>query len=304
MKAVTVKTIAWLVLSILCSCTGRKADNDVIRVSVLRGPSAVAFAGWMESPPQLDGKQVDVTIFDSPEQIQAAMIKGETEIAVLPMVNAANLYNKDIPYILAGCPLWGTLFIVGREPVANLSVFGVGTTPDILSRHYLEEQGLSWPLDYSFTTAAEVTQAMLMGRVGAAVLSEPFVSIVLQKDTSMRILTDLNHPATGTGRGFAQTAILFHTSLSTERQAIDSLLETTCRFSREHPEDVIRILESRKLFAAGMLTPECLERLRIDYVPAMDAEADIDAFLGVIYRYEPKALGGYLPDRGFITGKK
>ncbi len=285
----------------LCDCSVGRRKDDVIHVAVLRGPSAVAFAGWMEHPPQIGGRLLEVTVFDSPEQVQAAMIKEEADIAVLPMVNAANLYMKGIPYVLAGCPLWGTLYIIGKEPLNKLNVFGVGTTPDILTRDYLERSQWNCALDYSFTTPAEVTQAMLMGKAQAAVLSEPFVSMVLQRDTSMCILADLNHPVGDEGKGFAQTAVMVRSSLSDEREAIDSLLTATCLFARERPEEVIRTLEERRLFATGMLTPVGLERLRIQYVPAVGAEEEIRSFLEVIYRYEPKAIGGQLPDRGFIT---
>lgn len=290
-----------LLLAGLCDCSGGRKNDDSICVSVLRGPSAVAFAGWMEHPPLLGGKRLDVNVYDSPEQVQAAMIKGEADIAVLPMVNAANLYTKKIPYVLAGCPLWGTLYIIGKVPVDKLNVFGMGTTPDILTRDFMERTQWNCTLDYSLTTPSEVTQAMLMGKVQAAVLSEPFVGMVLQRDTLIHILADLNHPDGSDGQGFAQTAVMIRSSLSNERKMIDSLLTATCLFARERPEEVICTLKNRKLFAAGMLTPAGLERLRIQYVPAAGAEAEIRSFLELIYRYEPKAIGGQMPDRGFIT---
>ncbi len=293
----------FLFVYLFSGCTGSKRDDYTIRVSVLRGPSAIAFAGWMERPMQWQGKQLVVDVYDSPEQIQAAMIKGESDMAALPMVNAANLYTKNIPYVLAGCPVWGSLFIVGRQPVTRLSVFGTGTTPDILTRYYLEETGKEWALDYSLSTPVEVMQGMLMGKVGAAVLNEPFASMVMQRDSTVQMLADLNHPSGDTGHGFAQTAVMMRTSLSVERAVIDSLLTATCRYVNEQPEEVIRILEARRLFAPGMLTPAGLHRLRIHYVPAVDAAVEIRSFLEIIYHNEPKAIGGRMPDEGFITGK-
>ena len=66
----------------------------MIRVSVLRGPSAIAFAHWMKETPVIDGKPLSVRIIDSPDLMQATLIKGEADIAVLPMISAVNLYNK------------------------------------------------------------------------------------------------------------------------------------------------------------------------------------------------------------------
>ena len=87
----------------------------MIRVSVLRGPSAIAFAHWMKETPVIDGKPLSVRIIDSPDLMQATLIKGEADIAVLPMISAVNLYNKGIRYHLAGCPIWGTLYLAGRS---------------------------------------------------------------------------------------------------------------------------------------------------------------------------------------------
>ena len=88
---------------------------ETIHVFVLRGPSAIAFAQWMTETPVIDGKPLSVRIIDSPDLMQAALIKGEADIVVLPMISAANLYNKGIQYHLAGCPIWGTLYLAGRS---------------------------------------------------------------------------------------------------------------------------------------------------------------------------------------------
>lgn len=70
-------------LLILCCCNSKpKTDGGTIRVSVLRGPSAIAFAHWMEETPVVDDKPLSVRIIDSPDLMQAALIKGEADIAV------------------------------------------------------------------------------------------------------------------------------------------------------------------------------------------------------------------------------
>ena len=111
------------------------------------------------------------------------------------MINAANLYNKGIKIKLAGCPIWGTLYLVEKTPLKEpaLYVFGNGTTPDILTRYYLGRQRSDYPLNYAFNTAGEITQGILAGKVNRAVLGEPFLSIALRKDSSLRITADLNH---------------------------------------------------------------------------------------------------------------
>lgn len=262
----------------------------------------MAFAQWLEQPPVIEGKRVAVTVAESPDIVQAALIKGEADIAVLPTISAANLYNKGVRLEMAGCPIWGTLYLVGRTGSndSTIHIFGRGATPDILTRHYLSNEGQQPPLNYVFQTAGEITQGLMAKKINRAVVSEPFLSIALRKDTTLRIIADLNRTETSE-MGFAQTAIVLTPDMSALRDTLNSLLAESCRFANERPEETIRILEDKKLFAPGMLTPEAIRRCRLDYKSGQEAQAEIDTFLRLIFQYEPKAIGGKLPDARFIT---
>ncbi|MDR0430414.1 MAG: ABC transporter substrate-binding protein [Tannerellaceae bacterium] len=300
-----IKYICLLVAILLCNCSKRTTDTEgVIRVSVLRGPSAIAFAHWMQHPPTLNGKKFVVKIIDTPVQMQANLIKEDVDIAVLPMANAANLHNKGIHYLLAGCPIWGTLYMVENKDIEpndnSLYIFGVGANPDILTRYYLKQKGLSYSLNYSFSTAEEVMQALYIGKAQRAVLSEPFLSMALQRDSLLHIVADLN-PLEDNISGFAQTAILFVPSLEDYRNSLDSLLDISCRFANEKPKEAIRILETKKVFPEKMLTAKCIERCKIKYVPISDSRKNVLRFLQLLYDYEPKAIGGKLPGKDFTS---
>ena len=206
---------------------------------------------------------------------------------------------------MAGCPIWGTLYLVGRsdkgisgENKSVLHIFGAGTTPDILTRHYLRQHKLNYTLNYSLTTAHEIMQGLLAGKVDYAVLGEPFLSIALRKDSTLQILADLNKPDSAS-LGFAQTAILYVPTLKKSKETMDSLLNASCRFAVEQPEQAICILEKENIFTFGMLTPESIERCKIDYKTVSEAQENILHFLQLIEQYEPKALGGKMPDEQF-----
>ena len=292
----------FILILLLTGC--RSSSDQEIRAVVLRGPSVMAFAQWLEQPPVIEGKRVAVTVAESPDIARAALIKGEADIAVLPTISAANLYNKGVRLEMAGCPIWGTLYLVGRTGSndSTIHIFGRGTTPDILTRHYLSDEGQQPPLNYVFQTAGEITQGLMAKKINRAVVSEPFLSIALRKDTTLRIIADLNRAGTS-GMGFAQTAIVLTPDISALRDTLNSLLAESCRFANERPEETIRILEDKKLFAPGMLTPEAIRRCRLDYKSSQEAQAEIDTFLRLIFQYEPKAIGGQLPDARFFTSR-
>ena len=297
------KHLLFFILILLLTGCQSSSDKE-IRAVVLRGPSVMAFAQWLEQPPVIEGKRVAVTVAESPDIVQAALIKGEADIAVLPTISAANLYNKGVRLEMTGCPIWGTLYLIGRTGSndSTIHIFGRGTTPDILTRHYLSNEGQQPPLNYVFQTAGEITQGLMAKKINRAVVSEPFLSIALRKDTTLRIIADLNRTETS-GMGFAQTAIVLTPDMSALRDTLNSLLAESCRFANERPEETIRILEDKKLFAPGMLTPEAIRRCRLDYKSSQEAQAEIDTFLRLIFQYEPKAIGGKLPDARFIASR-
>jgi len=284
----------------LLACSNVKKQKDEIKVTVLRGPSSIAFAQWIESPPTINGKKVNISIADSPEQVLSLIVKEDADIAVLPMINAANLYTKKVPYQLLGCPIWGNLYLVGKPEAGQMHIFGAGTTPDILTRYYIDRNQLSYTLNYTLGTATEIVRGLLGGKVEASVLGEPFVSMVTRQDHSLRILADLNNPSSSSP-GFAETAIMIHQKWAKEKEVVHRLLEATCRFAEEQPEEVIRILEQKEVFPEGILTAEAIERCRIMYLPANRSKDEIISFLQIIYQYEPKALGNQLPDDTFYN---
>ena len=312
MKKYWINKLYLLLLLIVVSCLGCRdgahsvstSDPAPIQVAVLRGPSVIALADWLVNPPQIGGKAVAVQVFDAPDRVQAALIKGEADVAMLPMISAANLYNKGIALQLLGCPIWGTLYIVERQSItANtpLHLFGSGTTPDILTRHYLQQEGLDYPLSYTLRSAQEVAEGLLVGRVDRAVLGEPFLSLVLRKDSSLHIVADLNRLSPQDSIGFAQTAIVCTPEVATHRQELCAALHRSCAETNAAPERAIQRLETQQLFAPGALTTASVRRCRIDFRETKEIASSIETFLRLIYSYEPRALGGKLPDAGFIT---
>lgn len=59
-------------------------------------------------------------------------------------------------------------------------------------------------------------------------------------------------------------------------------------------------LEEHGIFAQGSLTPKSIERCKIHYLSAIEAKDAVMGFLRLIEQYEPKAVGGRLPDAGFM----
>ena len=130
-------------------------------------------------------------------------------------------------------------------------------------------------------------------------LSEPFLSMALRKDSSLCILADLNRPDNRQS-AFPQTAIVCKDEMLPWQNQLDSLLEKSCAYANEETDETIRVLEEKEVFAPKMLTQAAIRRCRITFVPASRIRKEIEQYLELIQEYEPRALGGKLPNAGFI----
>lgn len=289
-------------LLLLAGCGNKQEQEKSIQIDILRGPSVIALAHWLKNPPVINGIKANVRVIDSPQMVQAGLIKNESDIAVLPTVSAANLYNKGVGLRIAGCPIWGTLYLVECDASddSELYIFGQGTTPDILTRYYIAKTGLDYTTNNSFQTAREVAQGIMAGKIKRAVLGEPFISMTLKRVKSLRITADLNQLASDEGGGFAQTAIVYSSRVEQFKDEIDSAIKEACDIANREPEKTIKILEEHNIFAKGALNEESIMRCKIDYQPASKAADDVINLLKLIMEYEPKAIGGKLPDATFM----
>ena len=292
-----------------CHSSNKRFETDQpVRVDLLKGPSSVALAALLEIGDSIDGRPVEYTLHDNPVQIQALMLQKKSDLCVLPLPAAANLYNKFPAYRMMGCPVWGSLFLICRKGEAEennreLYLFGRGTTPDLLAKELLKETRIR----YIFDSAPLLAQALLAGEVDRALLPEPFASLVLQRDSSLKIECDLAqkwHTQTGTdSTGFPQTALLIgdHYLNSDPNVAIrwDSLCRKAVGIACHDPQRISPIISRMGILPDTTLIEPVIRRSRITYRSFGDCQRSVKNALEIFLKRAPKSVGGRMPDDRF-----
>ena len=71
-------------------------------------------------------------------------------------------------------------------------LFGQGTTSDVLLKYLQSVSALQdvYP-DYTYSTPQDLFRALMSRQISDAILPEPFVSLALQKDSSLFVRYDL-----------------------------------------------------------------------------------------------------------------
>ncbi|MFZ4581383.1 MAG: ABC transporter substrate-binding protein [Paludibacter sp.] len=297
------------------SCTEK--PNNTIRIGLLQGPTAISFAYMMANPPRIEGKKIEFIIKNDPQQIQAMMMRNEVEFAVLPTVMAANLYNKGLDYTMVACPIWGTMYILSNEPktlVTNnlsnkkVSIFGQGATPDVLFQQFIQAKNITnIKLDYSFSTNNDLALALLQGKVENAVISEPLVSTLLQKNSKIHIISKLDfqdYLGKSDKDIFTQTAFVVNKKFSKNypntMHMICKTYAESCNYVNLEPEKTAEILVQNKIFTDKKTSIISLPLCNIHYVASFAIEQEINKYLSLFFNFNPNTIGNKMPDRGFI----
>lgn len=305
----------YLVIIILCSC--QPNNFKTIRVGILEGPSAVSFAYMMANKQKINDFEYEFILKDEPIQIQAMMMQNDIDIAVLPTVMAANLYNKGIEYKMVACPVWGTLYIVGNESKStqlyslegkNIYTFGQGATADILLRRFLHQSGLkNTQIKYDYTSNNELTQALLNDKIQFAVVSEPMVSTMLNLNSNIKIISPVLCEDTINGINkniFAQTALLTQNSFSTKYsnilQEFLKTYEKSCEATNTPSEKILEWLVDAGYYPSVSIAQKSLHSCNIKYVPIASMKDELYRYLQIFYNFDAKSIGSQLPDENFI----
>ena len=315
MKLIINKSVIIAILMlVLYSCTNKKSDT--VQIGILFGPSAVSFLHMMDQDTIIDGRKVEISILKEPMQIQALMMQGKLDFAILPTLMAANLYNKGVNYPMLACPIWGTMYILSNDTIQTIqglkgrtiTVLGQGATPDVMLRRTLEENGISnTKLDYSYTTHAEISQALLMHKTSVAVVSEPMVSNLISKDSTIHIVAKLtcedklNETKSDL---FVQTAFLVSKRFSDNNkgfvQKISKAYAASCSYCNEQPESTAKLMLKYKLSTDLVVAQRSIPLCNINYVQASSIKDKVYRFLDIFYKFNPKSLGDKMPDKGFV----
>lgn len=309
-----------ILLLLLAACSGRSTGSrdDKVVIATLNGPSSMALIKLIDSLERENSSGLKVVIHDEPLQVRKMMLDGSADFALLPATMAAILYNKGLDYRLLAIPVWGTLYLTGYDTTITtlddlhgrrVNVMARGMTPDVVFRFLLEREGIEpgedVRLDYSFPTHIELASAVAGGVADLAVMSEPMVSMVTERNSKIRILIDLNSEwERVTGAPMVQTALLASGSLTESDTALVEQVTGACMRSafwvNSVPDSAARLIVKYGILPDVTTAIASIPRSNIDFRRARDIRDEIEAYFEIFYNMDPDITGGRIPDESFI----
>lgn len=308
--------------SLLTISCGKKnhEKTGILSVGTLKGPSAMSMIKMIDKPvlPGSDDS-ISFTVFDEPMQLRGLILQEKIDLAMVPTNMAALLISKGVPYKIAAIPVWGTLYLFGYDSIQSwkdlkdkrIHLMARGMTPDILFRYLLTKNNIDPEkdvmLDYSFPTHIDLAQAIMAGKANLGVISEPYVSIVQQRNANIQLLLDLNkewEKVTGNNIAMAQTTLLVSSkTIANSPDKLESFFEyykSADKWLKENPDSASSLIVKYHIVPDTIIAKKALLNSNLKFYMAKDVKQSIMAYLEVFFNFDPKTTGNRFPDETYF----
>lgn len=321
MKKLIVFTLT-LALLLTCgalfSACGSEPDTNLeIRVSVLNGTTGFGAAKLMDSAAKNEASlNYQFSVETDASNINAALIKGEIDIAALPTNAASVLYNKTEGGVkVIALNTRGVLYVVENgntvnslSDLAGKTVYCPAQNPEFIFRAVCEAGGIeNVTIDTSYAQPAALMNAVATSEEGMiAVLPEPVLSVAMSKNANLRVALDLTaewNAAAGSD-SLVQGCIVVRTEfLEAHPNEVEAFLKEykqSIEFLNQNPAEAATLVVDLGIYAgAAAVAEKAIPKCNIAYIDGAEMKAALSEFLTALYAINPASVGGKLPADDF-----
>lgn len=293
-------------------------DTQPVRVFTLMGPTGMGMAKLIDDDSNGDAKlNYQFTIASAPDQISAEVIKGDFEIAAVPVNLAAVLFKKTEGNVkVAGINTLGVLYILenGSEisSVSDLKgktlyATGQGATPEYILKYILSKNGVDPEKDLTIEYLAEHSELatrMVSGDVKLGMLPEPNVTNVLLNNADAHIALNLTEEWKKVSEtDLVQGCIIVSKDFADNRpDALRTFLEeyeASVKYVTGNVDEAAALIEKAGIIPKAAVAKKALPNCNIVLVTGEAMKAQMAGMLNVLFEAAPSSVGGALPGDEF-----
>lgn len=301
--------------------TDEAVEDVELRIYSLKGPTSMGIATLLED--SKNGKTLNryvSTVCTAADEITAALVSGDADIALLPANAAAALYNKAGGFSVVGINTLGVLYVVENgetvQSVADLAgktvyLTGKGTVPEYSLRYLLSANGIEDQVTLEFKSEPqEVVSAITEDAAAIGMLPQPFVTAALAQNEGLRIALSLTEEWEKTAEG--STLVTGVTVVRNElleehpQQILNFLQEAAAGVERvnANPEEAAPLIEAMGIVAKAPLAQKAIPFCNLVCITGEEMQTLLSGYLQTLFEQNPKAVGGAMPaDEFYYTGE-
>jgi len=331
MKKMVAVLLALMMLLCVASCsaqskkeaasTSNQTENEdapVVKAAVLKGPTAIGMVSLMEKAKnQKTETDYEFTVATAPDQVTAALLKGDLDIACLPTNTAAILYAKSEGKIqICGINTLGVLYLLEKGKSVNaltdlrgkkIIASGKGSTPQYVLEQLLASAGLTVGTDVTVEYAGEHAEALtkfMAGGYDLVLLPQPFVTTAIAKSETVRIALDCNELWEKANQGLELVMGCMVVRTEFAKEHADVVKQFLNDYAASATFATAQVAETAGLCQSFGIMDENLAKLAIPKcaitcIVGKKMKETAENYLKVLYAKNPDSVGGSLPGEDF-----
>lgn len=299
------------------------ADKIKVNIGALKGPTGLGMLKLMDDAADFKtANNYEFTLAGDPSELVAKLSSNQLDVASLPTNVASTLYNKTNSNIqILNINTLGVLYLLDNgENISSISdlkgktiyATGQGATPEYALNFILDQNNLEVGKDVSIEYLSEhsaLATQLIAGDASIAVLPEPFVTQVTDKNPDIEVALDLTQEwdkvvdsqsvltmgCLVARRDFAeQNKDIIDNLMSEYKESID--------YTNNNLSEAALLSEKYDIMTAD-IAKEAIPNCNIVYVDGENMKNKCLGFLDILYRYNPSSVGGSLPGEDFYYQK-
>lgn len=300
------------VMFLFCFTISLFAKN--IKVLTPSGLPALSLVKMVNENKQIAGNNIEYKIEKNSDALVVDMLKREGDIAIVPSNFAAQLYNKNLDYVILGTVGWGSFYIVSDKKITSLKelknkqiyTFGRGLTPDIVLRNILLNNGINLENDIKInyvTSGNELPPLFIGGKANIINIPEPMLSTLIYKDKKAYVnfnLNDIWKNLYKTKYGYPQSTLVVKKEiLDKNPQFIKSFLEnleSSIKFLYGNSDNKNDYINRLNIMINMNVIDNILLNANIDFIRIDNCKQEYENYFKVLNQFNSKVLGGNIPD--------
>lgn len=303
---------------ILTGCSKTEAEETTVRIGSLKGPTSMGLVELMDQAEKGEaGADYEFTMAAAADEINAAFLKGDLDIVLIPANVASVLYNKtDGQAVVLDINTLGVLYLLESgetvQSAADLKgrmiyLPGKGTTPDYALQYILAQNGLGLEdVDLQYKSeAAEVISALQEEPEALGLLPQPAVTTACMQNEGLRIALDLTEEwdRVSTEGSLVTGVTLVRREFLEQHEALVqeflSAHEESAKFTNENIEEAAEMVAALEIVPRAPIAAQAIPYCNITCMTGTDMQAAMSGYLTVLAEQNPEAVGGALPAEDF-----
>lgn len=277
-----------------------------IRMGLLKGLSSLPAAYLIENKAKLSVQNMTFTIFDSEERELTKLLQGEIDIAFLAPENAAKVFTAGKGKIVClGLVQNSCLTLVTNDQTCSeaeqLKGKNIFTSPssDIIIEYILSKKGLSkgqgedsFNLDHSLSPA-ELPNALILGKVEYALISEPYASVAIKNSSSLKRSLSFQKIYSQSEEGASLPAMLLvaSSSLASEKRDLirrfTELYKNAVNWTKSNPSNAAFYAEEHRFGLSPIIAKMAIPQAGFIWRDSTAARSDLEKYLTILGRELP-----------------